>query len=95
MDPPATTEHLADVLVDLTDTLGKDFDTAGLFHLLASAATQLLDVDAAAVLLLAEDGRFIPIAATDVPHRPARAPPGRDRCGPGTGVDPRTRVELP
>ena len=66
MDLPATTEHLADVLLDLTDTLSEEFDTAGLFHLLASAATELLHVDAAGVMLLAEDGRLIPVAATDV-----------------------------
>jgi transcriptional regulator with GAF, ATPase, and Fis domain len=66
MDPPDTAEHLADVLMELTDTLGEEFDTAGLLHHLASACTQLLDVDAVGILLLTEDGRLIPVAATDV-----------------------------
>ncbi|HZZ49652.1 MAG TPA: GAF and ANTAR domain-containing protein [Pseudonocardia sp.] len=66
MDPPDTAEHFADVLLELTDTLGEEFDTAGLLHHLATACTQLLDVDAAGVLLLAEDGRLVPVAATDV-----------------------------
>jgi transcriptional regulator with GAF, ATPase, and Fis domain len=66
MDPPATAEPLAEVLLELTDTLGDGFDTAGLLYQLATASTELLDVDAAGVLLLAEDGRPIPVAATDL-----------------------------
>ena len=66
MHPPSTMEHLADVILELTDTLGEEFDAAGLLHQLVTACTEFLDVDAAGALLLTEDDRLVPVAATDL-----------------------------
>ena len=57
-------ESLAEALLSLTDTGGSDFDPAVLLYALTTAGVRLLDVDAAAVLLIGEDGRLVPVAAT-------------------------------
>ena len=64
MDSLTRTQRLPEVLLELTDTLGPDFDAAGLLFGLALVSTELLDIDAAGVLLLDEQGRLIPVAAT-------------------------------
>lgn len=66
MGVPSPAEKLAEVILELTDTLGEEFDAATLFQQLATVSTELLAVDAAGVLLLAEDGRLVPVAATHV-----------------------------
>ena len=48
----------------LTDTSGDGFDVADLLYTLTTACVELLDVDAAGVLLLDEQGRLAPVAAT-------------------------------
>lgn len=65
MDGIAKASHLPDVLLELTDTLGPQFDTAGLLFHLAAVSVQLLDVDAAGVLLLDDAGRLRQVVATD------------------------------
>ncbi len=65
MDFLTRAERLPEHLLELTDTLGPDFDAAGLLYGLALASTELLDIDAAGVLLLDEQGQLITVAATD------------------------------
>ncbi len=57
-------ESLADTLLSLTDTGADDFDPAVLLYVLTTASVRLLDADAAAVLLVDERGRLVPVAAT-------------------------------
>ena len=57
-------ELIAEVVVALTDTLRDDFDVADLLYTLTTACVELLDVDAAGVLLIDEHGGLIPVAAT-------------------------------
>ena len=60
-----STRDVSDVVLTLTDTLGPEFDPAGVLYDLVLACVQLLDIDAAGVLLLDERGHPIPVAATD------------------------------
>jgi hypothetical protein len=64
MDGTARAPSVAAVLLELTDTLGPGFDTGGHLYHLAAVSLELLDVDAAGVLLLDEDGRLVEVAAT-------------------------------
>jgi GAF domain-containing protein len=57
-------EQVAEVVVALTDTLRDDFDVADMLYTLTTACVELLDVDAAGMLLVDEQGRLIPVAAT-------------------------------
>jgi GAF domain-containing protein len=57
-------ELIAEVVIALTDTLRDDFDVADVLYTLTTACTELLDVDAAGMLLIDEAGRLIPVAAT-------------------------------
>jgi GAF domain-containing protein len=57
-------ELVAEVVVALTDTLSDGFDVADLLYTLTVACVELLDVDAAGVLLIDEQGRLTPVAAT-------------------------------
>jgi GAF domain-containing protein len=57
-------ELIAEVVVALTDTLREDFDVADLLYTLTTACVELLDVDAAGVLLIDEQDALIPVAAT-------------------------------
>jgi GAF domain-containing protein len=57
-------ELIAEVLVALTDTLRDDFDVADMLYTLTTACVELLDVDAAGMLLVDEQGRLVPVAAT-------------------------------
>ena len=61
MSPPRD-ELVAEVVVALTDTSGDGFDVADLLYTLTTACVELLDVDAAGVLLLDEQGRLAPVA---------------------------------
>lgn len=65
MDGTSSASQLPSMLLELTDTLGPQFDTAGLLFHLAAISVELLDVDAAGVLLLDEAGRLVQIVATD------------------------------
>jgi GAF domain-containing protein len=64
MHDTRSTTTLAEVLLELTDTLGPEFDTAGMLLHLAAVSVELLDIDAAGVLLLDEDGELVEVAAT-------------------------------
>ena len=64
VDSLSRVDRLPELMLELTDTLGADFDIAGLLYGLARASIQLLDIDSAGVLLLDEQGRLIPVAAT-------------------------------
>jgi GAF domain-containing protein len=57
-------ELIAEVLVALTDTVRDDFDVADMLYTLTTACVELLDVDAAGMLLVDEQGRLVPVAAT-------------------------------
>ena len=57
-------ELVAEVVVALTDTLSDGFDVADLLYTLTTACVELLDVDAAGVLLVDEQGLVVPVAAT-------------------------------
>ncbi|HEY2224945.1 GAF and ANTAR domain-containing protein [Actinomycetospora sp.] len=57
-------ELIAEVVVALTDTLRDDFDVADMLYTLTTACTELLDVDAAGMLLIDDEGRLVPVAAT-------------------------------
>jgi len=57
-------ELVAEVVVAMTDTLRDDFDVADSLYTLTTACVELLDVDAAGMLLIDEHERLIPVAAT-------------------------------
>ena len=57
-------ELIAEVVVALADTVHEDFDVADVLYTLTTACTELLDVDAAGMLLIDDKGRLIPVAAT-------------------------------
>jgi GAF domain-containing protein len=57
-------ERTAEVVVALTDTLRDDFDVADLLYTLTTACVELLDVDAAGMLLVDDQGELVPVAAT-------------------------------
>jgi transcriptional regulator with GAF, ATPase, and Fis domain len=57
-------ELVAEVVVALTDTLRDDFDVADVLYTLTTACVELLDVDAAGMLLIDDQGRLVPVAAT-------------------------------
>ncbi|WP_433782644.1 GAF and ANTAR domain-containing protein [Actinomycetospora sp. CA-101289] len=65
MSSTESARDVSDFVLALTDTLGPEFDVAGLLYDLVLACVQLLDIDAAGVLLLDERGHPIPVAATD------------------------------
>ncbi|GLY39811.1 transcriptional regulator [Amycolatopsis sp. NBRC 101858] len=56
---------LIDTLVELADTLTGDFDLIDFLHLLAGRCVELLDVDAAGVLLAHPHGRLQVVASAD------------------------------
>ena len=58
-------QSLAETLLSLADSGRPDFDPAELLYTLTTASVRLLDVDAAAVLLIDEDDRLVPVAATN------------------------------
>jgi hypothetical protein len=58
-------ELIAEVMLALTDTSREDFDVAELLYALTTACLELFDVDAAGMLLVDEQGRLVPVAATD------------------------------
>jgi GAF domain-containing protein len=60
----ARDELVAEVVVALTDTLRDDFDVADVLYTLTTACVELLDVDAAGMLLVDERGVLVPVAAT-------------------------------
>ncbi len=55
---------LAAAFLDLADTLTDDFDVLDLLQRLASHSVELLDVDAAGVILADQRGRLQPVAST-------------------------------
>ena len=57
-------ELVAEVVLALTDTLRDDFDVADMLYTLTTACVALLDVDAAGIVLIDEQGRLVPVAAT-------------------------------
>jgi transcriptional regulator with GAF, ATPase, and Fis domain len=57
-------ELVAEVVIALTDTLRDDLDVADMLYALTTACVELLDVDAAGMLLVDERGRLVPVAAT-------------------------------
>jgi GAF domain-containing protein len=57
-------ELVAEVVIALTDTLRDDLDVADMLYTLTTACVELLDVDAAGMLLVDESGRLVPVAAT-------------------------------
>ena len=57
-------ELIAEVMLAMTDTLRDDFDVAGLLYTLTTACVELFDVAAAGMLLIDEQGRLVPLAAT-------------------------------
>ena len=65
MSSTESARDVSDVVLTLTDTLGTEFDLAGLLYDLVVACVQLLDIDAAGVLLLDQRGHPVPVAATD------------------------------
>lgn len=56
--------ELADVLVELADTLVDDFDVIDFLHVLTQRCVQLLDVSAAGLLLASADGALQVVAAS-------------------------------
>lgn len=57
-------ERIAETFVELADTLVDEFDVLDLLHVLSSRCVELLDVDAAAILLANPAGRLTPMVAT-------------------------------
>jgi GAF domain-containing protein len=60
----ARDELVAEVVVALTDSLRDDFDVADMLYTLTTACVELLEVDAAGMLLVDEHGELVPVAAT-------------------------------
>src|SRR6266566_4460005 len=64
-ESPRSREHrLAETFVALTDTLVTDFDVADLFHDLAGACVELLEVSAAGLMLVDASGRLRVMASS-------------------------------
>ena len=58
-------ERLAETFVELADTLIDDFDVIEFLHVLAARCVELLDVDAAGIMLAGPDGTLATVAASD------------------------------
>ncbi|MFJ6695807.1 ANTAR domain-containing protein [Streptomyces sp. NPDC091272] len=58
-------QRVMDILVEAVDTLTHDFDLIDFLHRLSTRCVELLDVDAAGVLLVDEFGQLQLIAASD------------------------------
>jgi transcriptional regulator with GAF, ATPase, and Fis domain len=56
--------HLAEAFVELADTLVADFDVVDFLHMLAERCVQLLDVQAAALLLADQRGQLLLMASS-------------------------------
>jgi hypothetical protein len=56
-------ELVAEVVVALTDTLRDDFDVADLLYTLTTACSELLDADAAGMLLTGSSGIGVQVRA--------------------------------
>ena len=57
-------ERLVDTFVELADTLTDDFDVIDFLHLLVDRCVELLDVDAAGLLLANQHGQLQVIASS-------------------------------
>jgi transcriptional regulator with GAF, ATPase, and Fis domain len=60
-----TTEKLAEVLVEVADTLVDEFDLIDFLHMVTAHTSELVKGDAAGLLLADHDGRLQLMAATD------------------------------
>ncbi|RZS34783.1 GAF domain-containing protein [Herbihabitans rhizosphaerae] len=60
----ASAEQLAETLVKLADTLVDEFDLADFLHLLADRCVQLVDVDAAGILIVDPHGKLRTVGAS-------------------------------
>ncbi|MGH3928536.1 MAG: transcriptional regulator, partial [Pseudonocardiaceae bacterium] len=58
-------ERLVDTFVELADTLIDDFDVIDFLHLLVDRCVEILDVDAAGLLLANQHGRLQVIATSN------------------------------
>jgi GAF domain-containing protein len=56
--------HLGRIFVELADTLVDDFDVVALLHLLCERSVELLEADAAGLILAGQDGRLQVMAST-------------------------------
>ncbi|HWL97210.1 MAG TPA: hypothetical protein VNP20_07680 [Nocardioidaceae bacterium] len=61
---PVDVEKLAETFVELADTLVDAFDVLDLLHVLSTRCVDLLDVDAAGILLAEPAGRLRVTVAT-------------------------------
>ncbi len=75
--------QLTDSFAELTDTLVRDFDVVDLLHQLTLRCVQLLDVDAAGLLLADQQGRLRPMAASTEQARMLKLLQLQDSEGPG------------
>ncbi|MCU1681896.1 MAG: hypothetical protein JWQ81_2635 [Amycolatopsis sp.] len=75
--------RIATAFLELSDIHKKDFDPARYVRSLAGHSVLLLDVDAAGVLLIGEDGRFEAIRATVEPAHALQLEQLRIDAGPG------------
>jgi hypothetical protein len=57
--------QLVEAFVDVADTLVDDFDVIDFLHILAGRCAQLLDVDAAGIMLIDQRGHLHPAAASN------------------------------
>jgi GAF domain-containing protein len=57
-------QRVIETFVELADTLVRDFDADGLLHMLAERCVELLDVDAAGLMLAMRSGHLHAVAAT-------------------------------
>ncbi|WP_327048369.1 GAF and ANTAR domain-containing protein [Microbispora sp. NBC_01189] len=75
--------QITDAFAELTDTLVGDFDVVDLLHQLTMRCVQLLDVDAAGLLLADQQGRLRPMAASTEKARMLKLLQFQDVDGPG------------
>src|SRR5256885_14357346 len=80
--------QLADVFVEMADTLVDDFDVIEFLHVLTERCAQLLDISAAGLLLT--DGHGTPATGRCLvgTHPAARAVPAANRSGALCGLLP-------
>lgn len=80
--PTVSVQRVAEVFVEVADTLTEEFDVVEFLQLVAWRTTEILDVDAAGLLLADQDGQLRYLAASDDRTRLLQLAEAQHREGP-------------